>query len=513
MEPVTASSRPGRRTRRVTSTAVVATMAAIAFLGAIALPVEALDAPPGDIENVEYVGTVPDTAQATAINFLTYGRGSRAYDVLFIVGRFGLKSFDISDPASPVFLDEITSEELKLPGDDAGTFWQNEDMDVDPDRKLVFLSRDPRAYDGTTADPDDVAGVYIVDAADPADLDLRLFHELPTGHTSSCINDCDYLWTGGPASSTEQIAEWPLGRPIFATDIRDLDNVVTSPDPIDTGRRDGATGYAHDVQVDAKGIAWVSGSGGVRGYHTEGVHRDPLTGEVRRATAFDPIPYGGGGIDEADAPSAFMHNSDRPTGSDWIPGASRHGYQPGQLIMATEEAFGSPTCDGVGQFVISSLVGSFDGESWSSTPDEPFRLETVATWSPAGEAGTNPAGPFCSAHYFDRDREVIAYSWYAQGTRFLDVSDPTDPIQIAYYRPDGGVSWAPYFYDDVVYVADFARGLEILRLGDDAGRAQSSRRSVEAPAMSAAALEATAALSDRLAADPAAPLFCVIPTT
>jgi hypothetical protein len=30
------------------------------------------------------------------------------------------------------------------------TFWQNEDMDVDRKRKLVLLSRDPRAYAGST---------------------------------------------------------------------------------------------------------------------------------------------------------------------------------------------------------------------------------------------------------------------------------------------------------------------------------------------------------------------------
>ena len=505
MDRSAVTARLGRRTRWIALTAAIG-----AALSA-AVPVQALEAPPGDVENVELLGSLPETAQSTAINFLTYGRGSKAYDVLYIVGRFGLKSYDISDPTRPVFLDEITSEELKLPGDDAGTFWQNEDMDVDPDRKLVFLSRDPRAYAGTTSDPSDVAGVYIVDASDPTDLDLRLFHELPTGHTTTCINDCDYLWTGGPASNSEQAAEWPFGRPVFATDIRDLDAVVTSPDPIDTGRYDGRTGYAHDVQVDAQGIAWVSGIGGVRGYRTEGVHRDPLTDEVRRATAFDPIPYGGGGIEESAAPSAFMHNSDRPVGRDSIPGAAKHGFQPGQLIMATEEAFGSPTCDGVGQFVISSLVGSFDGESWSSTPDEPFRLETVATWSPAGEEGTDPAGPFCSAHYFDRQRDVIAYSWYGQGTRFLDVSDPTDPIQIAYYRPDGGVSWAPYFYEDVVYVADHARGLEILRLTDGARRAKAKHQPVEAPPMSKAALKASAALSKRYAADPATSFVCLLP--
>ena len=105
---------------------------------------------------------------------------------MLVTGRFGLKSYSLDDPAHPELLDEITAEELRLPGDPpvntdpaAGpisTFWQNEDMDVDQNRKLALLSRDPRAYAGSTSrepgdpDPNDatnIAGVYVVDAKDP----------------------------------------------------------------------------------------------------------------------------------------------------------------------------------------------------------------------------------------------------------------------------------------------------------------------------------------------------------
>lgn len=42
---------------------------------------------------------------------------------MFVTGRFGLKSYDVSNPEKPVALDSID-----MPG-----FWQNEDMDVDPE--------------------------------------------------------------------------------------------------------------------------------------------------------------------------------------------------------------------------------------------------------------------------------------------------------------------------------------------------------------------------------------------
>jgi len=41
----------------------------------------------------------------------------------------------------------------------------------------------------------------------------------------------------------------------------------------------------------------------------------------------------------------------------------------------------------------------------------------------------------CSAHYFDERDGIVAQGWYQQGTRFLDVSDPTDIRQIGYFIP------------------------------------------------------------------------------
>jgi hypothetical protein len=140
----------------------------------------------------------------------------------------------------------------------------------------------------------------VVDAKDPKRLRLLSFQQLPTGHTTTCINDCEWLWTGGPAASTTQQGaplNWTFGRPIIVTDLTNPRRPRAFPmNPVDLFRRDGATAYSHDVQVDDMGIAWVSGDGGTRGYWTEGRHFDPLEGERRRATPLDPIPYAGGGL-------------------------------------------------------------------------------------------------------------------------------------------------------------------------------------------------------------------------
>jgi hypothetical protein len=484
--------------------------------------------PPGDIKNLEFIRNLDGMNGITSINVLSYGSG----DVLVAVGRFGVKTFDLSDPTAPVELDHLPSDELRLPNDPTpgGTFWQSESTNVDQRRKLIFLSRDPRAYGGNQSNPDHPSGVYIVNARDPRNLELVLFHEIPAGHTSTCINDCQYLWTGGPALRDDMPQEWG-GRPIWVTDIRDFRNPSTYPEPIDIGRNQGITDYAHDVQVDNAGVAWVSGRGAVRGYWTQGRHWDPVQQRHRVARAWDPIPYAGGGGPEAWSATgpAVMHNSERPV--DGLPGERRGIGQrdserphrpwlrdggshpdvtPGDLLYATHEDFNGP-CAERGRFYIVSLAGSYDGESWRATQEDPFRLEVVSSWHPADPGqeafleGTNN----CSGHYFRMLDGLVYMSWYGQGTRVLDVRDPYNPTQVAYFRPDRGNSYTPMLYGGLVYVADSARGIDILRLQDDALEVSSRGEQVLAPPLSRAADEASTA---GYAPDPVMGWSCRIPT-
>lgn len=389
----------------------------------------AASSPSGAVRNVELVGTLPEATRAISLAFLEYAGGR---DVMLVSTQDGLRSYDLTgDPARPRPLDVLTNEELMLPGDQPDAlgrgFWENEDMDVDPARKLAFLSRDSTAFSSAAT------GVYIVDAADPADLRPGRFVPLPTGHTTTCINECDYLWTAGYGARAE----------VWVTDVRDPALPVPSPLPVVTESRTQTPGSvppgSHDVQVDGTGVAWVSGTDAIRGYWTAGSHADPQTGQTRDATPTAPIAYGGGTVPRSEGElSRFMHNSARS----------------GDLLLGTEEVI--TECAGAGELVISSLAGHTDGNLDGA-------LQTVGTWSPSAKEGQGPAGT-CSAHYFDRAGDVLVQSYYAQGTRFLDVRDPANPIQIAYFRPDDGASWQPRIHRGLVYVADNRRGIDILRL-------------------------------------------------
>jgi hypothetical protein len=508
---------------------VLALCGAAALLLAMTSPAFAVS------KNVQLVKTLPEGRWATAINFLNY----RGQDVMMVTGRFGLKSYSLADPRNPRLLDEITSQDLQLQGDPptdwtvsepggdpASTFWQNEDMDVDQARKLVLISRDPRSYKGSTsrgpgeADPNgatNIAGVYVVDAKNPADLKLLTFQPLPTGHTTTCINNCQWLWTGGPAATAKQKTDlgWAGGRPLIVTDLRDPAHPVAHPaEPVDLFRQDGVTAYSHDVQVDDMGIAWVSGQGGTRGYWTQGKHRDPRTGDKREATPLTPIPYAGGGFsaDQTNDPDGgFEHNAERPVGHD-----APKAYRKGDFLLATEEDFAEPElgCSKQGHFNIATLDGSYNGEAWRSTPAKPFRLTTVGSWAPYQQEGSRPVGgpyapgsEFCSAHYFDVSGATVAYAWYGEGTRFLDISDPRHPRQVAYWRPDDTLVWASYFRNGYVYTADHVRGIDVLRLTRGASLA---KHEVRAKPMSAKQRAFLARLARTYRPDPATRGLCLL---
>jgi hypothetical protein len=244
---------------------------------------------------------------------------------------------------------------------------------------------------------------------------------------------------------------------------------VQCPHPIDEHRNDGKTDYTHDVQVDKDGIAWVSGSGGVRGYWVNGTHRNAQTGRTQKATGCDPVPYAGGGTDLGQlSKGGVMHNS-------WHPAWAK------DVLLATEEVT-SGGCQQLGKFATYSLEGTYTGGGFRSTPDKRFRLKVLDTWTPEKQPGSSGCG---SAHYFtDRGDGITANAFYGQGTRFLDVRNPKDIKQVAYYRPDDANTWAAYWRPGgYVFVADFDRGVDVLKV--TIGK---NGKAVTAPAMPARSL-------------------------
>jgi hypothetical protein len=404
------------------------------------------------------------------MHLVDYPDGRR---VAFVSTTTGVRSYDVTDPAAPALLGAVVEP-----------IWENEDMDVDVRRKIVVVSRDPRLFIADPVREKPTSGVQLFDATNPRLLLPLAFIPLPVGHTATCINGCDYLWVNGPAGRPITLPGQPdpgnapdRGRPIIAVDIRDPRNPVISPEPLDTHRNDGVTDYVHDVQVDEAGIAWVSGAGGVRGYWTAGRNRDPVTGRTRTATGFDPIPYAGGAIPG----DLFSHNSFRPDALRYrARDPNKASYRdrrprPGEVLLATEETFAGGcgadgklrTVDLKGQLVRGRWDG-FDGKSWKAGHGRSYDLPVLDSWGVDGQQGSY-ATTDCSAHYFDYRNGLVAEAFYGQGVRILDVSDPFRIKQIGWYVPDQGNAWAAYWDGDYLFVADFVRGVDVLRFTGTAG--------------------------------------------
>jgi hypothetical protein len=420
--------------------------------------------------NVTFLDNVRGVSGYSGLNFISYGDR----DFMFANGTGGLAIWSLQDPEHPALVSTVTAAELRVPGDTQDRFWEGENMTVDPKRKLVFLSRDPRGFGGTVTTGQ--SGVYIIDVKDPWHPKIVIFHPIPAGHTSTCINDCQYLWTVGPYSTgtpgndpawtPQPPYSQPYGGvPVWVTNIQDIEHPYTYPTPVDTNRFDGKTGYVHSVDVDRDGVAWTAGAGGDRGYWTSGNHWDPVLKRNRVATASDPVPYAGGVTPAVDPTrndffAFFDHNAQRIT-------HKVGNYDKGELLYVTNEDI--TTCSKAGELKIVSIKDSFNGEGWASTPANPFRLKLVGHWSVWGKEGAATTGS-CSAHWFTVDGNIIVQAWYGQGTRFIDVSDPANPQQVGYFRiPSGttgvtaGSASATYFHKGLVYVADYNRGVDVLR--------------------------------------------------
>jgi hypothetical protein len=518
--------------------------AAAVCLTALAMPTAASAAdplPPGAAisSNLEYVDREPGAAG------ITEGKFDRVNgkDILVVTGRFGFKTYDVSDAANPKLLDEFMPEGIatRLVNGSQG-YWQDEDMELDTKRNLIIGALDPRHNDQDSAatgcpdgdndavrDPDCKSGFFVISYANPANLaQVGDFVSLPAGHTASCIQDCKYIWTGGPARRSDQDNLGPIipqgaglpsvqnrligdGRPIWVTDLRNPAKPVVSDQPIDLWRNDGYTDYSHDVDEDEQGIAWIAGRGGLRGYATSGKHRDPYQNRVRRATPFDPILVAGGGVawddpnvqgdDGTAQPVMLMHNSGRPTDGS----VKADGVKNGNVVVGTEEDFtrgpGNAGCGDSGRIVLSDITDSLGGEPASqSTRANPYRMKTVDSFHPFIDTPeTTNAALGCSAHYFEIEGPMLGAAWYGQGLRLLDIHDADEVSQVGFYRVTGTTadnpssnSWDVAFRSsgdqkgkgkkgsDLIYLFDMSRGVEVLRLKQGTAKA-SKMKSVVAP--------------------------------
>ena len=407
----------------------------VLVLSAAVLTVSASVAPTADA-----VPVLPPLATSPNVELVANLPGSYAGlvfqgDYAYATGwASGLTVFDISTPEQPVPVGA-----LPLP------HFENEDVDLCGTTLIITNDR---------AEEDLGAVLYSIDVSDPT-LPV-LAGVLPLGLTGSgrgpghianfVTADCSQVWVDGG----DDVEVLDLSDPAAPQSLGSFRSwAAVGPDPDNPA----AFLVTHDTEVDKKGVLWSVGGGGIAGYR---LTDDPLAPELLTTSGargvnvdFDPTnsPYN----------DFIMHNSQRGNGNVLL--VSEEDY-----IDQQETPPGG--CNGQGKFE-TWLIGKRPG---GMRPLDTWQTE-LNGFVAGGEAEDSkaPVVVNCSAHWFDQRDGLAAVAWYEQGVRLLDARDPWDIRQVGYYVPVDGTPWAAYWApnaDDIVYTADPARGIDVLRISD-----------------------------------------------
>ena len=361
-------------------------LAALAGALATGASASAATPPPGAAisDSLEYVGRVPNSSRIVEGKFDTVaGR-----DVLVTTGRYGFRTYDVTDESNPKPLD--TFQPSRILGENG--YWQDEDMELDLRRKLIIGALDPRHDDvdqescpgiGTLGEknrnPNCRSGFFIISYADPTNLtQIGDFVDVPAGHTTSCVDGCNYVWTGGPARRDDLAFLGPFtpggrgdGRPIWVTNIKDPAHprdVLEADRPQPQRRADGLLPRRRRRRQRDRV--------GERSRRAARLSRRAASGAIRSSTGCArrsrgtrcwwpaaACPAATRGV--AQPQTDFIHNAARPLNGR----IHASGVADDNIALMTEEDFTAP-CNQGGRIVAADITSSLGGEgSTNSTPE------------------------------------------------------------------------------------------------------------------------------------------------
>lgn len=395
---------------------VLVAAAAALLVGVPLAPSVTADLKPGGFmsSNVDWVANIPIDSPGVGARVVRVGAQTRFY----VTGSKGLTIYDVTNPTLP-----LPMGTLPLP------HWENEDVEVSDDGTRVIVSED---IFGPT---------YIIDTTTPAVP--RIAKVLGIGaHTTTCVDpDCDWVY-----SSEGDIY-----------DLRDLDKPRLLLESVGEGWENEVEARmgenlkqrAHDLNQDAAGLVV-----------TDTMPRlmlDVSNPEIPVVKARSAREVAGG--------IAFQHNNLRPNATAWTPNPDAGPYVPGQTLAPGEILYGEGETN-LTRFCNGQTNGPF--ATWSlKNWDKGQEIKLIDVYRPVngnwmnGNPAVNVLG--CSGHWFSERGGIVAAGWYEHGTRFLTVDNKGHISEVGFFQPIvGSASAAHWVSDDVVYVVDYARGIDIL---------------------------------------------------
>lgn len=121
----------------------------------------------------------------------------------------------------------------------------------------------------------------------------------------------------------------------------------------------------------------------------------------------------------------------------------------GSLIVMSDESYETSTPGGELTFIDSSSESHLNILS-------KFTIDVTGY----------PPGVY-SVHNFQIDGDKIIAAWYSGGTRVIDISDPSNPVEVGHFVPTGALTWESLTHRGYIYTGDTTRGIDVLKYHPD----------------------------------------------
>ncbi len=426
--------------RKFLGAALGATMLLSTAAPALAHPTIQLDpALPLDVthwktDNVEYLGRFPEHASTAG--------GRLVGDTFYVTDGKGVFAYDVTTPESPSLLGA-----LPLPQHGAGLALAQEDPDTDGE--IMILDANVPGQTGT-------ARFTVVDVSDPANMSVLAQISGLSDHTWTCVSatdegKCDYAYgrSGGIVDLTDPSK--PALLPFTWRAFVKYGNSGNSP-------------YTHDLTQIRPGLVMSAGADSILMDTT-----DPLR-PVRLAMIEGQSRFS----------SLGMHSV------EWSNGGADSLMVAGTEI-APSGATNTGGSDCVGE---NSVVESYDTSALQAAltayydvdgPDyrnkdlfDGLTFEKKDAFDAGARGifiqGQAPGHVLYCAHWMElhpdfADGGLMAVSYYDRGTRFVNIAADGSMEEVGWMTPAEGYSGSvQWITDEIVYVMDYRRGMEVLRL-------------------------------------------------
>lgn len=382
----------------------------------------------------------------------------------------GVRVIDVSDPTDPAKVTAFAGGD-EFPGTGAESLWVGEidSSGFEGTIGVIGLRLCENSWRGRLRA--EFAGLAIYDLNDPSNPELLA--TIHSGENTQGVHHVDVISDDDRVLAAISIPQSALHHPDGLGDTRFLD--LSDPkNPVDLShwdlRNDGPATMVRELMdevgdeaLSGHSVTWLNPTSALVAHSAAGLITVDLSDPTAPIYNASATPYDTSEVAEQHADGrGHGHNAH----SGWV--------YDGSVLVQDDQQLSSPSDGGEwGQQVLYDL----------SDPLNPVPLSTFATESSvAGEDDEVSRDGYYSAHTsvpYGETRELVA--WFSDGVRVVDLEDPSQPREIAYFippprpdpqgwwvAPDGTrelpMVWGVAADDQFVYASDINSGLWIFKV-------------------------------------------------